>query len=126
MLRIYRHIESDAVADVSQWSNNHYMIDSIVVPPAFRGQGIGSQLLKMICNDADKEGVNLVLQVASDKTSSLDDYELFEWYARYGFQKQNKFILMIRFPNPKRIFEECCKNEEEHGIMDWRGKQHSF
>lgn len=81
-----------AIADVCNIDGDpYYMVTRINVPQQFRGKGIGTRLLKQILDDADKEGVILVLwPQASD---GLPTYILEEWYKRYGFkwEKMGRF-----------------------------------
>lgn len=71
------------IADLHRQSCGHIYISRINVPREIRGNGYGSQLLKIIIEDADKESETLcLLPVASD---GLDRTQLIEWYERYGF-----------------------------------------
>ena len=73
-----------AVADLAQMSFGRMLITRINVPVKYRGEGIGSGLLKEICREADKYRMELVLEVMS--SGDLSDEELVDWYSRHGFK----------------------------------------
>lgn len=61
----------------------YYVVTNIRVMDKYRGQGYGSKVLNLICEDADRENVTLFLEpVASD---GLTQKELVAWYERHGF-----------------------------------------
>jgi predicted GNAT family acetyltransferase len=63
----------------------------------FRKQGFATELLKTVCNDADIEGVVLMLNAKPFSTGGLND--LAPWYQRFGFMTiQKKPHLMARMP----------------------------
>lgn len=49
----------------------------------YRGQGFGTKILNMILEDADKEGVILILEPVA--SGGLTNNELVAWYERHGF-----------------------------------------
>lgn len=73
-----------AVADLVQMSFGRMLITRINVPVKYRGEGIGSGLLKEICCEADKYRMELILEVMS--SGDLSDEELVDWYSRHGFK----------------------------------------
>lgn len=75
----------------------YWTVTRINVPATYRGNGWGSQLLKAILNDADKEQVKLALEVSP--SDGLGYGELVAWYRRYGF-KSHAYGYMVRKPNP--------------------------
>jgi len=50
------------------------------------GKGYASAVLRKACEDADREGVCLLLSVAPDEECVMSEQQLADWYARYGFQ----------------------------------------
>ena len=81
--------ESRAIADVCKYHPDGakfdgYMITRINVPHEFRGCGLGSRLLREICDAADAEGQTLWLEIAP--SGPLDYDALRAWYMRYGFR----------------------------------------
>jgi GNAT superfamily N-acetyltransferase len=72
-----------AIADVFEVDKEYAVITRLNVMQEFRGQGLGSKLLKMVLDDADKEGVILLLEIAPSGTLTFNDLE--KWYERNGF-----------------------------------------
>jgi len=67
--------------------------------PEARGQGFATELLKSITEDADIEGVVLILTPRIfGKTAGLQD--LAKWYERFGFStiQRSPVVLMARMP----------------------------
>jgi GNAT superfamily N-acetyltransferase len=64
-----------------------------------RGKGDASALLKQVCEDADDNGIVLML-IPKPYDKGLDELQLIAWYARHGFtQIQNNPTLMARQPH---------------------------
>lgn len=82
-----------AIADLADFGDEGIYITRINVPEQFRGQGHGTALLKMILEDADKEDLELKLEVYA--SGALNMEQLQEWYSRYGFIK-HKFGHYVR------------------------------
>lgn len=97
---------SAAIADLSEWGNNCYFIHRINVPKNERGKGYGSKLLKMICDEADKENAILMLQIVS--SGEMSDEDLTEWYRKYGFVELPSEYAFIRYP--KILMSQDSKN----------------
>ena len=74
-----------AIADLTDLGNEGIYITRINVPELFRGQGYGTALLKMILADADKEHLELKLEIHA--SGALNRTQLKAWYKRYGFVK---------------------------------------
>ena len=104
MKHCYIDYRTRAIADVScrnDWNDadpNEYYIHRINVPDGSRGLGHGSKILKQICDDADREGAVLILDVVASGPLGFD--ELVAWYSRYGFDHQDISLpgWMIRRP----------------------------
>ncbi len=60
------------------------LITRIVVPFEFRGQGLGSQLLKTFCQNADKHSIDLFIEAIPYADSLMTTEQLTEWYKRAG------------------------------------------
>ncbi|MFD8886425.1 GNAT family N-acetyltransferase [Streptomyces erythrochromogenes] len=61
------------------------VVTEVVVREGFRGRGLGSEILRAVCSDADAEGVVLLLSV-DPSPGGLSYEELGKWYSRHGFQ----------------------------------------
>lgn len=88
---------TDALEIESMVPPNWYYISRINVPHLHRGKGLGSKLLKMITDDADKEGIILFLSPVP--TGGLDYDDLCEWYKRNGFDWDEERPIMVRRPH---------------------------
>lgn len=74
----------------------------VAVGDEVRGRGYGSDLLGMVCEDADAEGVTLLLNIEPDP-GGLSHDQLRGWYKRYGFDfidRKASASGMIRVPTP--------------------------
>ena len=83
---------SEARIELSRVSRfNHAHITQVIVPISRRGEGVGSKLLREVCEDADREGILLTLSaiasiaVNQGKVKGLAQADLMAWYRRYGF-----------------------------------------
>lgn len=61
-----------------------WTINRINVPVQHRGQGLGTQMLKLVTSEADLECVSLWLEVMP--SGPLDHQALTAWYRRNGFR----------------------------------------
>jgi predicted GNAT family acetyltransferase len=69
--------------------------------PGHRAQGYATELMKQVCEEADVEGVVLILQPRPFENNISKD-KLIAWYKRFGFVKlQDKPVLMARAPTFK-------------------------
>ena len=79
-----------------------------------RRQGYGTELMQAVCDEADVEGMVLILQprpygtdyskceqmIRPSLIRELDEHKLIAWYHRFGFiNTQNKPVLMARAPS---------------------------
>lgn len=72
-------------------------ISAIEVPAKERGKGDASALLDRICAEADLTGKVLMLTPQPYGNVGLNQDELQDWYARFGFQViQAKPLMMAR------------------------------
>lgn len=94
MLKTYVDKPTRSLAEVSI-AKGEGLIHRINVPHPHRGKGIGSRLLKEICEDADRDGVTLVLYAYA--SGGLPMEQLVMWYERNGFELK-KFMRMERRP----------------------------
>lgn len=62
----------------------YWELDSISVHPGSRQKGHGSDLMRQICEDADRIDAELRLTVAGT-SQAMDDDQLRRWYGRFGF-----------------------------------------
>jgi GNAT superfamily N-acetyltransferase len=84
-----------AVLDLTDYYGEGKIITRINVPEPHQGKHYGSQLLKEVCDDADKERVSLFLEISP--SGPLDYQQLYDWYVRYGF----RYYLGIMRRRPK-------------------------
>lgn len=76
-------------------------LTSLDVPVNLRNQGMGTRLMINVCDEADANGVTLILfPKPYGDVPSMSKYELEEWYAsKFGFHTiQNNPIMMARMP----------------------------
>lgn len=80
-----------AVADVWVVDNkpDTALITRINVPIEHRRKGIGTELLKEIIADADKEGIVLYIEVQASDGPNRDILK--RWYMKYGFESTEIF-----------------------------------
>lgn len=83
------------------------ILSGVEVAYSLRGRGYGTKLLKLVLEDADKEGYTLLLSVATDDTpQALSNVQLAAWYERHGFYpiegKTGNGVTMQRLPKEQR------------------------
>lgn len=106
MRSIYRKLSLTtlAVLDVTEYYDRGYIITRINVPVAHRGKGHASALLRECCDEADREGTTLWLEIA--ESDGLNYNQLEAWYKRYGFRG---FGIYRRRPK-----SALCTSKETH------------
>lgn len=75
--------------------DGYWEIDTLAVHPACRRKGLGNELMRQICDDADRADTELRLWCAGTK-AAMDDAQLLRWYRKFGFDFgiQNKPLLI--------------------------------
>jgi hypothetical protein len=73
-----------AISDLCDYYNKGMLITRINVPKEFRGKGVGSEILKDIIRDSDKDKIVLFLEI--QPSDGLNFKQLEDWYIRYGFK----------------------------------------
>lgn len=72
-------------------SGSSFSIDIVLVPPAHRGQGIGSQLVARVLCLADGLGKDVYVTARPIGSYSDDALErLIRYYERFGFELQDR------------------------------------
>jgi len=66
-------------------AGKYVCITRINVPIEHRGQGIGTNLLQQVCDDADYEEKDLILEIVPSGSLNYDQLEA--WYAGFGFER---------------------------------------
>lgn len=51
-----------------------------------RRQGLQRELMRQVLEDADREGLSLLLNVGQGRKEGMSHEELWDWYDRLGFQ----------------------------------------
>jgi len=93
-----------ATATLMHTSPKVSILSGIEVAYSLRRMGYGTRLLRVVLDDADKEGVTLLLSVSSDDSpKALSNVQLQQWYRRHGFYeiegKSGTGMTMQRLPS---------------------------
>jgi predicted GNAT family acetyltransferase len=75
----------NAIADLDAQGSDTYMLTRINTPRQHRGKGVARALLRRVLDDADAEGITLVLGIVP--SGGLSYIQLRDWYKRHGFRK---------------------------------------
>ena len=65
-----------------------FEIVSLATLEAYRRRGYARRVMKMVCDQADREGVMLMLQAAGSP-AAMSTEQLETWYKRFGFVFQS-------------------------------------
>lgn len=52
-----------------------------------RRRGLGRRMMKLVCDEADREGITLTLMAAGGEFNCMTTAQLEAWYARFGFAR---------------------------------------
>lgn len=77
--------------------NRPAILTEVAVWPEDQGKGWGSEILRLVCRQADASGVLLLLSVDPGPVG-LSYPALRDWYGRYGFIGDSADDVMIRTP----------------------------
>lgn len=92
--------QARAIADltnIGEMVPGSMTITRVNVYKDFRGLGYGSQLLRMVCEEADSYQVMLSLEI--NAYGPLTREELADWYVRYGFFESSDYPgIYLRMP----------------------------
>lgn len=61
-------------------------VTSLHVPPEQRRQKLATMLLNLVCQEADANGITLLLTARPMDDQGPDEEKLIEWYAKFGFK----------------------------------------
>lgn len=93
-------LDPEMQGDIGLGPPGAWYISRINVPHHLRGQGLGTALLRQVCEDADREHIDLTLTPVPDGDSDMGFFQLEQWYARYGFvwlrPTKSGRVLMVR------------------------------
>lgn len=85
MKATYASVDEGAVIHLVNAGEHGWLITSVGVLRSMRGQGAASRLLDVVIEDADREGVQLILSIEPDGTG-LGYTALRAFYERHGFK----------------------------------------
>lgn len=85
------------VSHLATIGSNLYLINQIYVVPKYRGQGVATDILTRIINDADAEGARLILDFQPAEFNS-DAVRLQLFYERFEFAWDERLGGMRREP----------------------------
>lgn len=60
-------------------------VSHLHVPAEHRRKHLGTALMNLICQEADANGITLLLTVRPSDEDGLDEDQLIDWYIRFGF-----------------------------------------
>lgn len=84
-------------------------VSHLHVPSDHRRQRLGTALMNLICQEADANGITLLLTAQPYEEGGPDEDQLIEWYAQFGFQELQdtlKGMMMVRKVHvPNRVAE---------------------
>jgi GNAT superfamily N-acetyltransferase len=92
------HFDGHCVARANIMLATNELVE-LWVDQSFRREGLGRRLLKLVCNEADREGVVLKLMAAGSE-GAMSTKQLEAWYGRFGFVS-NPSCMMVRKPRTK-------------------------
>lgn len=82
-------------------------ISHIFVPACDRRQRLATALMNMVCQEADANGITLLLTAQPYDTGGPDSMELQSWYALFGFRAlqdaEAGTIMARQVSNPRRV-----------------------
>jgi len=79
--------EGNVTLEFRPSSDNTWRLSFITTPEAERGKGLASRVLKEITDEADAKGIKMTLDVDPQDEGGLSTDQLFDWYARNGFER---------------------------------------
>jgi hypothetical protein len=81
-------------------------VSHVFVPAADRRQRLATALMNLVCQEADANGMTLILTVDPYDTGGPTAQELQDWYALFGFRdlqdSPNGKIMARQVSNPHR------------------------
>lgn len=79
--------ECQTMIELQQKGPTDWYVMSVRTKKEYRGEGRASNLLRIVCRDADLEGVTLTLDVRPHgwPGDCLNEGQLKSWYERMGF-----------------------------------------
>ncbi|NBS67940.1 hypothetical protein EBT31_03370, partial [bacterium] len=108
--------------------DNEMTVEALLVDPDKRNQGLAKKALELVTKLADSQGRTLYLEpVQLEKGAGLNEKQLQDLYARYGFKKTAPSgKVMVREPSPELIaLEQTAKikpvDVESPAFKKWFG-----
>lgn len=95
---------TDAVPE--RMRENVREVSHVFVPAEDRRQHLATALMNLVCQEADANGITLILTVDPYDTGGPSAEELQTWYAQFGFRElqdsPNGQIMARQVSNPRR------------------------
>jgi predicted GNAT family acetyltransferase len=92
-----------ASVDLMAIGKNEYMVKRVNIPKGHRGKGIGTELLGIVTNDADKECSTLLIEpYPYEDMDETKIANLIKFYEKFDFKYVSKDEYMKREPTCKR------------------------
>lgn len=100
----YKGLELDISDSSKLYGEPVFELDTLVIPEASRGGGIGTQVMRDITKQADSQGAIIILKpdssVSGMRGSKAKDKQLVEFYKRHGFVENKGRNKDFRFGGP--------------------------
>lgn len=87
MKETFFHVPSRAIINLIPLAHSGDRLDfwvaRVSTPPASRGRGIATRLMRELCDECDKHGADLYLGISP--SGGLDLMQLHKWYEKFDF-----------------------------------------
>lgn len=87
-MRNLRDSKDKGYVNLSRIGRSIYEVTDLSVKFEERFKGVGTELMRQVCRDADKEQVTLRL-LASSGDARVSQEQLMKWYSRFGFVQES-------------------------------------
>lgn len=86
---------------------------NLYVPPEARHKRLATVLLNLVCQEADANGITLLLTARPQDDQGPSEEKLIEWYARFGFKglqdTPNGLMLARQVSAPHQVVSEIAR-----------------
>lgn len=91
-----RYVDADTGAYVNVRRDVHggsaHWLTKVYCPPRYRGEQGATRCIRAVCDDADREGIDLRLMVIPVPATEVRRRLLREFYRRFGFRGTEEMV----------------------------------